>query len=135
MKPCKKRESAAYAPVDIHVGQRLKIRRKTLGMSQTTLGDAIGISFQQLQKNETGGNRIGASRLFELSQILDVPISYFFDDMPPELAGQSSTHSYGLDVFDTSEAAEVTRIYLRITDPSMRLHVRELAKNIARNET
>ncbi len=69
-------------PVDIHVGARMRQRRTLLGMTQTTLADALGISFQQVQKYENGTNRIGASRLFDLSRVLDVPVEYFFDDMP-----------------------------------------------------
>ena len=88
MKPRKKRESTAFDPIDIHVGRRVRIRRKLLGMSQTVLGDLIGLTFQQVQKYERGANRIGASRLFELSQVLDVPVSFFFDDMPEEIAGR-----------------------------------------------
>ncbi len=72
-------------PVDVHVGKRVRTRRTLLGMNQEKLGNAIGIRFQQLQNNERGANRIGASRLFELSQILDVPVSYFFEEMPAKI--------------------------------------------------
>ncbi len=68
-------------PVDVHVGQRLRLRRKLAGLSQTELGEKIGVTFQQLQKYESGANRISASRLFDLSRVLDVPVSYFFDEM------------------------------------------------------
>jgi len=74
-------------PVDIHVGSRVRLRRILMGMSQDKLGKALGITFQQVQKNERGTNRIGSSRLYELSQILDVPVSFFFDDMPEDVAG------------------------------------------------
>ncbi len=73
-------------PVDVHVGARVRMRRTLLGMSQTTLGEAIGLTFQQVQKYERGPNRIGASRLFELSWALDVPVEYFFDEMPAEVS-------------------------------------------------
>jgi len=69
-------------PVDVHVGARMRLRRVLLGMSQEKMGEAIGLTFQQIQKYERGANRIGASRLFDLAQVLDVPVSYFFDDMP-----------------------------------------------------
>jgi transcriptional regulator with XRE-family HTH domain len=86
-------------PVDIHVGARVRLRRTLLGMTQTKLGDALGLTFQQVQKNERGTNRIGSSRLFLLSKILDVPVSFFFDDMAPEVAagddGFSSAVSNG----------------------------------------
>src|SRR5215212_933479 len=68
-------------PIDIRVGARLRLRRTLLGMSQEKLGEAIGLTFQQVQKYERGANRIGASRLFDLSRVLDVPVSFFFDDM------------------------------------------------------
>src|SRR3989339_270854 len=72
-------------PVDVHVGQRLRQRRTLLGMSQEKLGEAVNLTFQQIQKYERGANRIGASRLFQLGQVLDVSVSYFFEDMPGEV--------------------------------------------------
>jgi transcriptional regulator with XRE-family HTH domain len=70
-------------PIDIRVGARLRLRRNMLGLSQEKLGEAIGLTFQQIQKYERGANRIGASRLHELSRVLDVPVSFFFDDTDP----------------------------------------------------
>ena len=70
--------------IDVHVGKRVRERRVQLGMSQKNLAEAVGVSFQQIQKNERGTNRIGASRMFELSKVLDVPVSFFFDDLPPQ---------------------------------------------------
>src|SRR6476620_12335762 len=70
-------------PVDVHVGSRVRLRRTLLGMSQERLGEAIGLTFQQVQKYERGANRVGASRLFDLSRVLDVPVSFFFEDMAP----------------------------------------------------
>ncbi|HTI81366.1 MAG TPA: helix-turn-helix transcriptional regulator [Acetobacteraceae bacterium] len=76
-------------PVDIHVGARLRQRRTTLGLSQSALSDAVGLTFQQIQKYERGSNRMGSSRLFEFAKVLGVPVSYFFDDMPSNvLAGR-----------------------------------------------
>ena len=97
-------ESARAPPstrIDIHVGNRVKLQRTLLRMRQTTLGDAVGVSFQQIQKYERGANRIGASRLFEFSQALDMPVSFFFDEMPEEIdcgsdAGQSLQVNGGL---------------------------------------
>ncbi len=86
------------SPVDVHVGEQVRQRRKLLGMTQTDLGDALGLTFQQVQKYERGANRISASRLCDLSRVLDVPIDYFFEDvpidyffedMPPEIAAIS----------------------------------------------
>ncbi len=86
---------AKIGPIDVHVGARLRVRRKLLGMSQTTLGEAIGLTFQQVQKYENGANRISASRLFDLLRVLDVPVEYFFDDMPPEVAASSPAQGGG----------------------------------------
>ncbi|HEY8289670.1 MAG TPA: helix-turn-helix transcriptional regulator, partial [Acetobacteraceae bacterium] len=80
------KEPARPSPIDVHVGSRIRLRRTLLGMSQERLGEALGLTFQQVQKYERGVNRVGASRLFDLSRVLDVPISFFFDDMPDSLA-------------------------------------------------
>lgn len=80
-------QEAGPHPVDVHVGTRVRLRRTMLGISQEKLGEAVGLTFQQIQKYERGANRIGSSRLFEFSRVLDVPVSFFFDDMPPELKG------------------------------------------------
>ncbi len=76
-------------PVDLHAGERVRQRRRLLGITQTDLGDAIGVTFQQVQKYERGVNRIGASRLFDLARVLDVPIDYFFEDIPLEAPASS----------------------------------------------
>lgn len=72
---------AAAGPVDVHVGNRIRLRRTLLGLSQEKLGEALGLTFQQIQKYERGANRVGASRLYDLARVLDVPIGFFFDDM------------------------------------------------------
>src|SRR5271168_979573 len=74
------------SPIDVHVGSRIRLRRTLMGMSQERLGESLGLTFQQVQKYERGVNRVGASRLYDLSRVLDVPISFFFDDMPDSLA-------------------------------------------------
>src|ERR671932_2111498 len=83
------------SPIDVHVGSRVRLRRTLLGLSQEKLGDALGLTFQQVQKYERGVNRIGASRLFDLSRVLDVPIGFFFDDMPPEMGGEKQRRFTG----------------------------------------
>ncbi len=88
-KPRHERGTRNPSPVDVHVGARVRQRRTLLGMTQTGLGDALGLTFQQVQKYEKGTNRLSASRLFDLSRVFDVPIEYFFDDMPPEVAASS----------------------------------------------
>ena len=74
-------------PVDIHVGSRIRLRRTLLGMSQEKLGSAISLTFQQVQKYERGTNRVGSSRLYQLAKVLNVPVSFFFDDMAAAVAG------------------------------------------------
>ena len=130
------------SPIDVHVGSRVRLRRTLLGMSQEKLGEALGLTFQQVQKYERGVNRIGASRLFDLSRVLDVPIGFFFDDMPPEMGGAARSR-FGLsggfaeaqDGFDDDtlhrrETLELVRAYYRITDPSVRKRVFDLIKSL-----
>src|SRR5918998_2050696 len=78
------------SPIDVHVGGRVRLRRTLMGMSQERLGEALGLTFQQVQKYERGVNRIGASRLFDLARVLDVPIGFFFDDMPDGVGGNAA---------------------------------------------
>ncbi len=87
---------SGIGPIDVHVGARLRQRRTLLGMTQPNLGDALGVTFQQAQKYERGTNRISASRLFALSRVLDVPVEYFFDDMPTAVAASSPAQSGGM---------------------------------------
>ena len=125
-------------PVDIHVGSRVRLRRTLLGMSQEKLGDALGLTFQQVQKYERGTNRIGSSRLYQLSRILDVPVSFFFDDMPGELAPPSAGSDARSPVGDAverdqmskRETLELVRAYYRIGDPQVRRRIFELVKAV-----
>lgn len=128
------------SPIDVHVGARVRLRRTLLGLSQEKLGDALGLTFQQVQKYERGINRIGASRLFDLSRVLDVPIGFFFDDMPDTVGGQSQArrhfglaeHQEGFDdeTLHRRETLELVRAYYRINDPSVRKRVFELIKSL-----
>ena len=121
-------------PVDVHVGGCVRLRRILLGMNQTDLGKALGITFQQIQKNESGFNRIGASRLYQLSHVLDVPLSYFFDDMPPLKEADASGLRGGVqepsapDLMVKRETLELVRAYYRIRDPKVRDALRYMAK-------
>ncbi len=139
------------SPIDVHVGSRIRLRRTLLGMSQERLGDALGLTFQQVQKYERGMNRVGASRLFDISRVLDVPISYFFDDMPEGMsespvsgprgrtygfAEQQEPFSAGIDDQLTKrETLELVRAYYRIPDPAMRKRMFELMKSLAPADT
>jgi transcriptional regulator with XRE-family HTH domain len=127
-------------PVDVHVGARVRLRRTLLGLSQERLGEAIGLTFQQVQKYERGANRIGASRLYDLSRVLDVPVSFFFEDMDDQTAAMSprnvTTDVPDLETADTDpmtkrETLELVRAYYRITDPTVRRRIYELAKAVA----
>jgi transcriptional regulator with XRE-family HTH domain len=136
------KEQARSSPIDVHVGSRVRLRRTLLGMSQEKLGEAIGLTFQQVQKYERGINRIGASRLFDLAGVLDVPIGFFFDDMPDTMSGVTgpvrsrgagfAESQEGLkdDTLHKRETLELVRAYYRITDPTIRKQVFGLLKSL-----
>jgi transcriptional regulator with XRE-family HTH domain len=128
------------SPIDVHVGSRVRLRRTLLGMSQEKLGEAIGLTFQQVQKYERGMNRISASKLWKLSNVLDVPVSYFFDDLGVDEDGQVPTQSLGegsggdtlaLDPMAKRETLELVRAYYKIADPLVRRRLFELTKAAA----
>jgi len=142
LKPEERPPLGTPRPVDIHVGARLRQRRTLLGMSQEKLGEAVALTFQQIQKYERGANRIGASRLYQLSQILDVSVAYFFEDMPGEVqrtrgdyaAPKNVVALKGVQVSDPMarrETLELVRAYYRIEDPKVRKRIFELTKSIA----
>ncbi len=114
-------------PVEVHVGSRVRLRRNLLGMSQAQLGSALGVKFRQVSRNESGVNRIGASRLWQLSQVLDVPVSYFFEGLDEGAEAGSSD-----DVMVKRETLELVRDYYRITDPETRKRLRKQVKATAK---
>ena len=120
-------------PVDAHVGGRLKLRRTLVGMSQEKLGEKVGLTFQQIQKYERGANRIGSSRLFEFSQILSVPVSYFFEEMPDNVVAGDFEAEIGTeaDAVTRRETLELVRSYYRIQDPNVRKRIYELVKSVS----
>ncbi len=123
-------------PVDIHVGARARIRRTLIGMTQTDLGDALGLTFQQVHKYERGVNRISASRLYDLCRVLNVSIEYFFEDMPTAVAANSSATKgrgnaqkltgYEPDPMIKRETLELVRAYYKIEDADVRQQVSQL---------
>ncbi|BAE50550.1 helix-turn-helix domain-containing protein [Paramagnetospirillum magneticum] len=136
-------DDGAPNPVDVHVGGRMRLRRTLLGMSQEKLGEAIGLTFQQVQKYERGANRIGASRLFDLSRVLDVPISYFFDDMADQVQAQSPVNiikgsaepsetpaGFEPDPMMKRETLELVRAYYRVPEQQRR-RIYDLIKSMA----
>jgi len=109
-------------PVDAHVGQRIRHRRWMLGMTQQQLGDAVGIKFQQIQKYETGMNRVSASRLWDIARALDVPISFFFEGLEGEYAAATKLESSSMptDLLGDKEAMELIRSYYAIPEAQRR---------------
>ncbi len=130
-------------PVDVHVGGRVRLRRTLLGMSQEKLGEAIGLTFQQVQKYERGANRIGASRLWDLSRVLECPISFFFEEMDDSTAS-ASPRNLNVESADVEppesdpmakrETLELVRAYYRIKDYHVRRRIYELAKSLSSTE-
>lgn len=124
-------------PVDVHVGSRVRLRRTLLGMTQGKLGEAVSLTFQQIQKYERGANRIGSSRLYQFSQILDVPVSFFFDDMPGDVRSgavidpESNPALSEENQFARRETLELVRAYYAIESPAVRKRVFELVKVVA----
>ncbi len=123
-------------PIDRHVGARVKLRRMILGMSQDALGKALGLTFQQIQKYEKGVNRIGASRLFELSGLLDVPVQFFYDDygnaaaQAPGFAEPDAADTF-MELVNSPEGVQLCRYYAEIKDPKVKRRVLDLVKTIA----
>ena len=128
--------------VDVHVGKRVRLRRTLLGMSQEQLGASLNITFQQVQKYERGANRISASRLWDISQILDVQISYFFDDMTDDtmrLSPRRVSRGENIDFDDDNarnpmarrETLELVRTYYSIESSKVRKRISEMVKSLA----
>lgn len=125
-------------PIDVHVGRRVKMRRILIGMSQEKLGDRLGLTFQQVQKYEKGANRIGASRLWDLSRILGVPVRYFFEGLrteagaPAEGFAEEAQPDYVLDFVQSSEGVQLIKAFVRIKDDNVRRGIVNLAKTLAK---
>jgi transcriptional regulator with XRE-family HTH domain len=124
-------------PIDKHVGSRVRMRRMMLNMSQEKLGDALGLTFQQVQKYEKGTNRIGASRLQQIAHILQVPVSFFFEGAPL-LPGQHSggmseapSPAYVSDFLATSDGLSLTKAFMRIKNNKLRRRIVDLVEQIA----
>ena len=124
-------------PVDKYVGSRVRMRRIMLGMSQEKLGEALGLTFQQIQKYEKGTNRVGASRIQQISEILQVPVSFLFEGGPTGNAGQGfegASPTYVSDFLATSEGLALTRAFTRIADAKLRRSIVDLVEQIAARE-
>jgi transcriptional regulator with XRE-family HTH domain len=125
-------------PIDQHVGGRVRIRRVLTGMSQEKLGEALGLTFQQVQKYEKGTNRIGASRLQQIASILGVAISFFFEGLPAD-AGRIGTHDDGdtaqvIEFLSTTEGLQLNKAFARIKDPKVRRRVVDLVSTLSHED-
>lgn len=122
-------------PVDVHVGSRVKLRRMALGISQDTLGKSMGLTFQQIQKYEKGVNRISASKIYELSKELEVPIDYFFEGYGGKNAHAEYAEGAGADPFmeliRSPEGVQLCRYFASIKDPDVKKRVLDLVRSIA----
>ncbi|MEN3601691.1 helix-turn-helix domain-containing protein [Brucella abortus] len=124
-------------PIDMHVGSRIRLRRNMLGLSQEKLGENLGITFQQIQKYEKGTNRVGASRLQAISSILNVPVSFFFEDAPGSGSSggdgfaEDNEATYVVDFLNSNEGVQLTRAFTKIADPKVRRKIIDLVKSLA----
>ena len=122
-------------PIDKHVGSRVRMRRMMLSMSQEKLGDALGLTFQQVQKYEKGTNRIGASRLQQIANILQVPVSFFFEGAPHTAhssgMAEAPSPAYVSDFLATSDGLSLTKAFMRIKSSKLRRRIVDLVEQIA----
>jgi transcriptional regulator with XRE-family HTH domain len=118
-------------PVDVHVGKRIRMRRLLLGMNQETLANALGLTFQQVQKYEGGANRVSASRLSEMATILGVPIAFFFGDLQTDDAPQSAEDRRWREQVERPETIELIRLYYAIPDSKVRQQFLNMVKAAA----
>jgi transcriptional regulator with XRE-family HTH domain len=146
--PTEERNARRANLIDTHVGGRVRLRRMLLGMSQEKLGESLGLTFQQVQKYEKGVNRIGASRLFDLAQVLGVPVQFFYDEVGSASLDGGAAHAqanahgfaerpaetYVVDFLGSREGLELNKAFVRIADPKVRRSVIELVRSLAGQE-
>jgi transcriptional regulator with XRE-family HTH domain len=123
-------------PVDKHVGNRVRARRTARSMTQEKLGDALGLTFQQVQKYEKGINRVGASRLQHIAQILQVPVTFFFDGAPgqPKTRDDAPSPAYVAEFLGTADGLALTAAFTRLKDAKLRRSIVALAQAIVARE-
>lgn len=138
MSQSKRKTKGSPDKVDVHVGQRLRVRRSLLGMSQEKLAEAVGITFQQIQKYERGTNRVSAGRLFQFSKILDIPVSYFYEQLASEGAANQGLSDNGQegfggveDIMQKKETLDLVRVYYSIDDEDVRKEMIRFMKSMA----
>ena len=124
-------------PVDIHVGSRVRLRRQVMKMSQEKLGDQLGVTFQQVQKYERGANRVGASRLYRMSQVLDVPVSFFFegisDDLPIDDFKEGDQLPIVYEFINSTDGVNLAKAVSQIKNKAVRRKILELARSLAKD--
>ena len=120
-------------PVDVHVGGRVRMRRLLLGMNQETLADQLGLTFQQVQKYEGGANRVSASRLSAMAEILGVPISYFFGDLQAEGVPVDPVEQERRERMHRPETIELIRLYYAVSDQQIRHQFLDMVKAVAQS--
>lgn len=128
-------------PIDVHVGNRVRLRRMLVGLSQEKLGEQLGLTFQQIQKYEKGSNRVSASRLYQIAEILSVPVQFFFDDVPDDVAGSGNgAAGFGeasggtgaiMDFLNSPEGFQLSKAFSQIPDPAVRRRLIDLVKALA----
>ena len=123
-------------PIDVQVGNRVRIRRMLIGMSQEKLCDLLGLTFQQVQKYEKGVNRIGAGRLFEMARILNVPVDFFYEGVnsAPLQAGESENGASVMEFVSSGEGLQLSLAFMKIKDSKVRKRVLDLVKSLAEEE-
>lgn len=131
-------------PIDIHVGSRVRFRRMLLGMSQEKLGEKLGLTFQQIQKYEKGINRIGASRLFDLAQVLGVSVQFFYEEAPsadgaaqllPAGFGEKPSEGSIVEFLRSRDGLELNKAFVRISDAKARRAIVDLVRSLANDDT
>jgi transcriptional regulator with XRE-family HTH domain len=123
-------------PIDVQVGNRVRIRRMLIGMSQERLGDLLGLTFQQVQKYEKGVNRIGAGRLYEVARILNVPVDFFYEGLAANPAPANETDSMPpvMEFVTSGEGLQLSLAFMKIKDAKVRKRVLDLVKSLAEEE-
>lgn len=128
------------SPIDVQVGNRVRLRRMLIGMSQEKLGELLGLTFQQVQKYEKGVNRIGAGRLFQVAHILSVPIDYFYEGISDMAEGAPGFAEPGgapppvMEFLSSGEGLQLSLAFMRIRDPKVRKRVLDLVKSLSAEE-
>ena len=128
----------AANPVDVHVGTRVRLRRKVLKMSQEKLGDMLGVTFQQVQKYERGSNRVGASRLWKMAQVMDVPVGFFYDGLGEEMPNlefsENDQTPIVYDFINSSDGLNLAMAVSKIKSKAVRRQILELARSLSEDE-